>query len=1365
MSGLLSMLSGEGRSTDIQLTEVDARPGRDDNGDLTPAEIAKFIVKLQSIIRGIRARRDLPQGFGKWTVESGPHEQARSENNPHYRGKRFPVKDDQVSWSVTWEEYKPESFTSQGVLDNGRDQPKGMKWADPPDPKLSYAPHMEKRLSFENGGVILFDTDGYPLNPRGRTGLLGRGLLGAWGPNHAADPIVTRREPLTGTIQVLAIKRNDTGEWALPGGMVKPGESVSATVKKSFNEVGNFKDPAKQEKFDELVKVLFAKGVDVFAGYVDDPRNTDNAWMESKVMHFHCSPELGELLPLNIKKSRGKKDMKGQVGWIDCSKSQEPRYANMYGSHMAWVECIKRPMVQDEDNVAHGIQMEGMEEHESAFATHKGATDVELAKKYSMAQRCVALGKDGKLDAINSKGEAIKVDTYPFRTGEIKDLDKYHCGLAVQLYFYFHVDAFFLFLILFLVSLYAWVENHSRNALRNDCRDFVETWTKNRGTDGTGASVGHDTLSSWLQHIDGEDKCGYSALDYALPEHVEHIPWFMLFGAGTCDELTSHERLDDGLSLAPRAVRVGNVSVYEYVRADSELCSGVFFSRAKVVTFWLEFAIVLILLSFFVRQFYSTRRRAEEYDAEHLTTSDFSVMVSGLEREVDVDDSDDGSPGLESKLLGDLERMGYKREDIYKVEVARFCKEPIRAMAQLASLRTQRQELQSSRAQSSRSTKDDTQPSGRLSPGKASPASQPTDLDGASVSAFAKTKADVSGRVVAVADAAVAVADAAGNSQVGQMAKINSDKVTEAWSASMGKMQAGVGGLSEKWQEQVEASLQEQIHTTENLLSAMVKTKDKSTGHAFITFNTEAMRNDFMKRLRVPTKVQRLIFEITLRLSSFRRKRLFAIGARVRHPSHGEGVIDKLTAGGKKSVLFDSGAVHAYADDSLDKLTPLSKDASSVHEKRLGLDKIAIAARDFVFTARRRKKIVFHSAPHQDLRNVKVEVAPDPSDIFWENLEISKDARRRWTVTSDLILAFLVIVSAMLLITTTYWSGALKLQLNDKFEDEDPNFVERNVLRLRIACLGLANSVVTLISNEALTFIVNKLSRQAGPTSQTGFQRSIFSMLSFLYVINTSMTPFVVASLESFTSRHATVGTMSVLTPSKDGDDRLIYQLWYDQGSIVQQMVINLVVTCLSTCMSQVVSMPSLLKRFVLARTATSQHKLNQLWMPPPMKVGQRQAKLYKAMSLVLIYAPMYPPMYLLAALYLVPSFLATRFGISHWFAQPSRMDQTVSESMRGWLAGSMGISLMIKRLMTVESIYQRGFASIPLYMSVIAWASYMVIYEGFAKTLSNEGNLDSQEATGVEFKDLNKVEYVCPKLHRGAANGGKPSRSSPQQV
>jgi hypothetical protein len=34
--------------------------------------------------------------------------------------------------------------------------------------------------------------NGVPRNPFGRTGMCGRGLLGRWGPNHAADPVVTR---------------------------------------------------------------------------------------------------------------------------------------------------------------------------------------------------------------------------------------------------------------------------------------------------------------------------------------------------------------------------------------------------------------------------------------------------------------------------------------------------------------------------------------------------------------------------------------------------------------------------------------------------------------------------------------------------------------------------------------------------------------------------------------------------------------------------------------------------------------------------------------------------------------------------------------------------------------------------------------------------------------------------------------------------------------------------------------------------------------------------------------------------------------------------------------------------------------------
>ena len=71
--------------------------------------------------------------------------------------------------------------------------------------------------------------NGVPRNPKGRTGISGRGHLGKWGPNHAADPIVTRWKkneynqpvvnPKTGKpiLQFVAIQRVDTNEWAIPG--------------------------------------------------------------------------------------------------------------------------------------------------------------------------------------------------------------------------------------------------------------------------------------------------------------------------------------------------------------------------------------------------------------------------------------------------------------------------------------------------------------------------------------------------------------------------------------------------------------------------------------------------------------------------------------------------------------------------------------------------------------------------------------------------------------------------------------------------------------------------------------------------------------------------------------------------------------------------------------------------------------------------------------------------------------------------------------------------------------------------------------------------------------------------------------------
>ena len=141
---------------------------------------------------------------------------------------------------------------------------------------------------------------GKPRNPRGRTGMTGRGMLGKWGPNQAADPIVTRWNPQNpDELQVVAIKRQDTGEWALPGGMVDDGETVSVTVKREFKEeAGNLPTEAEQARCHQLIDELFARHEVVYQGYVDDPRSTDNAWIETTAYHFHCSYEIAEQLKL-----------------------------------------------------------------------------------------------------------------------------------------------------------------------------------------------------------------------------------------------------------------------------------------------------------------------------------------------------------------------------------------------------------------------------------------------------------------------------------------------------------------------------------------------------------------------------------------------------------------------------------------------------------------------------------------------------------------------------------------------------------------------------------------------------------------------------------------------------------------------------------------------------------------------------------------------------------------------------------------------------------------------------------------------------------------------------------------------------------
>ncbi|CAF1110977.1 unnamed protein product [Rotaria sordida] len=262
---------------------------------------------------------------------------------PHYKcrslvydseAKRFYVPDDKVSWNVDFMDYKPVEYTTTKIQHNPK--------ADSSDPskitKFNQLDNKIDRRSF-TGFYYIDPITQRPRNPIGRTGMTGRGRLYHWGPNHAGDPVVTRWKRdengsivyrqidshghLKPVLEFVAIRRRDTKQWALPGGMVDPGEAVSKTIIREFQE------EAVRDGLDEnQIKRLFSKGYKLYASYVDDPRNTDNAWMETVAMHFH--DETGRLTDhLNFQAG----DDADQVVWCTIDRTLE-----LYASHKEFLK-------------------------------------------------------------------------------------------------------------------------------------------------------------------------------------------------------------------------------------------------------------------------------------------------------------------------------------------------------------------------------------------------------------------------------------------------------------------------------------------------------------------------------------------------------------------------------------------------------------------------------------------------------------------------------------------------------------------------------------------------------------------------------------------------------------------------------------------------------------------------------------------------------------------------------------------------------------------------------------------------------------------------------------------------------------------
>ncbi|XP_066544628.1 transient receptor potential cation channel subfamily M member 2 [Amia ocellicauda] len=235
--------------------------------DLLEKQVAKSNIALQWIVNALQtsvlqSSVDAPMLLRLESTEADelePSQEARSEKPqqhvnathliyPSTTETRFPVPEEYVPWEVKFPLYKPTIYNDSS--------------------------------SRRNTDIVQLDkpiADNF-RNPVGRTGIEGKGSLYRLGPNQAIDPVITRWKKLgeASVLEFIAVREKEDDFWSFPGGVLQPDEDLPKRLNLILSK-----------KLKERIADMLRTSAKMYEGYVDDCRNTDNAWVETTAFNLH----------------------------------------------------------------------------------------------------------------------------------------------------------------------------------------------------------------------------------------------------------------------------------------------------------------------------------------------------------------------------------------------------------------------------------------------------------------------------------------------------------------------------------------------------------------------------------------------------------------------------------------------------------------------------------------------------------------------------------------------------------------------------------------------------------------------------------------------------------------------------------------------------------------------------------------------------------------------------------------------------------------------------------------------------------------------------------------------------------------------
>jgi hypothetical protein len=324
-----------------------------------------------------------------------------------------------------------------------------------------------------------------------------------------------------------------------------------------------------------------------------------------------------------------------------------------------------------------------------------------------------------------------------------------------------------------------------------------------------------------------------------------------------------------------------------------------------------------------------------------------------------------------------------------------------------------------------------------------------------------------------------------------------------------------------------------------------------------------------------------------------------------------------------------------------------------------------------------------------------VDFAPEPDDVKWANLHMTR-SQRRWRTGQALLVTLLLLV----------FGGWANVQANiaqanigtDAGDGGDSGWL---LVSYRLASSLLAALIPTVI-NLVLKLVLTRMTRAEGHDTETEYETSLFGKLSLAYTFNTAIIPLAVGAIFSWTVSGSPVN-----------------QSWYESGGVVDEAIFLMITNAIVTDLLKIVQPLALLRRYAWSPFVVSQERLNQLWAPPPMLLGELYAASLRTVALCLLYAPLWPFAYLLTACAMAVTFWCTKFAVSKWYRRPPMMSEEMMEKMRARLSMLMllhtvvaaaGANAASSDAVAGEAWSLGTAASLPAYSMLALWCLYELV-------------------------------------------------------